>query len=223
MTMSLIETFSHIKAGCRCREGAALPIAAAAAVGLALSGMLASADAPIDQTFGMYSYSQGCNTAIDPVSIVFTNGNGFHDHVFQHAKRSDHGGYEERSGGQYFWDNGGCTTSDDSAASNNGYLRDRYHFRYEVAPTTNGGQAYAATPHFDDFDANYGTHCVWYYGFIDGRSDVIYRWIIDGGEHNPPHWSYWGNDLAIAKCGGALAGNWDGYVAYINMVGNDAY
>jgi hypothetical protein len=205
-----------------------LAASALAAAGWGLGDIRSAnaADYPIDQTFGMYSYGDSsCNNIVDPISIVFTHGNGAHNHVFEHAKRGDHGEWEEKGGGQYFYDNYGCSSSDDSAASNNGYLRDRYHMRYEAAFTTNGGHAYASTPHFDDFDAGYATHCVRPDGFTKGRTDIYENWLMSPSqvpqEHNSWFWSYWGNTVAIHKCGDYTRN--DGWVIYLDMRGVDAY
>jgi hypothetical protein len=194
------------------------------AVGHTAGPALAGWEPPVNEAFGMYSYSDAaCNYAVDPVTVIFIHGNGYISHPYNHARRGDHGAWDDKSGGQYFWDPDGCTLSDSSAATEpNWKPSSRWHFRYEGAWTSNGGAAYAATPHRDDFSWTHFTHCVRTYGFTDGRNEIYYKWVYDGNKHPYVYWSYWANDLLIWKCG-EYAANWDGWVIYINMQGYDAY
>jgi hypothetical protein len=48
-----------------------------------------------------YSHTDSsCNNIVDPIGTVFTNGSGATSHVYDHAKLTSHGGWEERAGGQ---------------------------------------------------------------------------------------------------------------------------
>jgi hypothetical protein len=94
--------------------------------------------------------------------------------------------------------------------------------RYEVDSTTSDGQAYAATPHYDDFQWDDMTHCIlppsggYPGGFVDGREDIYDNWVATGHHPSATTGSYWGNTELILKCDGQYASN-DGYVHYIDM------
>ena len=173
-------------------------------------------------TFDGYSYKDsGCSTAVDPVSLVFTNGSGFYDDPYQHAKYSDHGGLSTHTADhdQYFYDDGGgCTTSDDGAANGS---HDRLHFRNEVASTVAYGQSYAATPHTEewvwDFWPFSGHHCVHWYGFTEGRYQVYTPFTTTASDgHSGNVNNYWGNTMAIEKCNNEYAYT-NGYVWYVDL------
>ncbi len=74
-------------------------------------------------TFSSYSYEAGCSTAVDTITIVFTNGSGSYDDAYQHGQYSDHGEFDthEAQGDQYFQDDYGCSTNDDGAATAPGW------------------------------------------------------------------------------------------------------
>lgn len=119
-----------------------------AIAGLATAEVGRAAYSPAS-TFAGYSYESGCSTIIDTITVVFTNGSGFNDDPYQHARYSDHGGFSTHTADhdQYFYDyDYGCSSSDDGAATGD---HDRTHFRNEVAATTAYGQSYAATPHVE--------------------------------------------------------------------------
>lgn len=174
---------------------------------------------PIEQAFGTYAYNSGCSAPIDPIGLGFTYGNGQLNHVYNHASRVDHGEWRHRTDGQEFWDSWGCSTSDDTAANQpQGCPCDRWHLRYEVDWTDNGGQAYAATPHKDQYNvSNPLGHCLAPNSFTLGRDQVIFQWIWQGAEHGSEYWSWWGNNQPMSSCGQTVQGN--GWVAYINMAG----
>ena len=143
---------------------------------------------PLTSTFATYSYDDAsCNVATDPIGVVFTNGSGAYNQPYQHAARSDHGtwSYGGSNPGQYFWDDTGCTTADWDAANGSGNSS-RSHMRWEHAQTTDAGQAYAATPHYEDWVWDLwptGHHCVRPGGFSTGRNGIEFQWITNGNKH----------------------------------------
>lgn len=147
-------------------------------------------------------------------------GNGWPNHVYNHARRLDHGYMTTRRGGQYFWDDYGCSSTDDSAAIG-GTFSNSVHMRWEVAWTETTGQSYSATPHYEEWDWEEWTHCVRPGGFAAGRS-YVYDGFVNGGGHTNAWPNYWGNTEYILKCDGQWV-NGDGYVYYISMYGNDPY
>ena len=206
--------------------GMLLLLVAAWGLGAALGKVSASHTPPT--VFGGYSYTNSsCTTITDPVGTVFTFGSGAKSQVYDHAKRDDHGEWEVKAGGQYFYDNFGCSSSDGSAASNNGVGKDRYHMRYEVTWISSTGQSYAATPHFDDFDFDpLPTHCIRPPGhsgpndpggFVEGKWNLWPNWtVVNPDPHDSTTDVYWGNDELIQKCSNQYAQG-DGYVDYIEM------
>jgi len=162
-------------------------------------------------TFSSYSYEAGCSTAVDTITIVFTNGSGSYDDAYQHGQYSDHGEFDthEAQGDQYFQDDYGCSTNDDGAATASGRSNDRWHFRDEVAATTAYSQSYAATPHYDEWEWDIwpftGHHCVDTYGFTNGRAYVYDHFTSASDGHSGNQSNYWGNTMAIAKCHGEYA------------------
>lgn len=192
------------------------------------SGLQAGAVGPLSQTFSTYSFrDSSCNQSSDPIGVVFTNGSGSYAHPYQHASRSDHGSwtYGGSNPGQYFWDDTGCTSGDYDAANGSGSAS-RSHMRWEHAQTTDAGNAYAATPHYEEWVWDSypfsGHHCVRPNGFSTGRDGVQYQWVTLGNKHPDTYWSYWGNTYAALQCDGQYVGG-DGWVIYIDMRGNDAY
>jgi hypothetical protein len=173
-------------------------------------------------TFAGYSYEESsCSTAVDPITIVFTNGSGAIDDPYQHARYSDHGGLSTHTADhdQYFYDyDYGCSSSDDGAADGS---HDRLHFRNEVAYTTAYGQSYAATPHTEEWLWDYwpftGHHCVHWYGFTEGRYQVYTPFTSTASDgHAGTTNNYWGNTMAIEKCDNEWAYT-NGYVWYIDL------
>lgn len=178
--------------------------ALSALVGVRLNDASATHD-PIT-SFAGYSYSDsGCQAVTDPIGVVFTNGNGSYDHVYQHAQRSDHGAWgNTTSSTQYFYEyQYGCSSNDFAAASNNGFLRDRYHMRWEADWISTTGHSYASTPHYDDYDYRDGTHCIrpapsgGWSGFTQGVQNLLANWLY---EHPDFDMQWWGNNYPIQKC-----------------------
>lgn len=197
---------------------------AALIIGYAIAAVAtAQAIGPLTSTFGIYSYDDSsCNVAVDPIGVVFLNGSGAYNHPYQHASRSDHGmwSYGGSNPGQFFWDDTGCTSGDWDAANGSGNSS-RSHMRWEHAQTTDSGQAYAATPHYEEWVWDFwptGHHCVRSGGFSTGRNGIQFQWITNGNKHPYNYWSYWGNTFAPLKCDGQYVGG-DGNVLYIDMYG----
>lgn len=171
-------------------------------------------------TFGNWSYDDSsCSTITDPVSIVFTWGNGYYNHPYTHASLADHMGMTNEDGaGQYFLDDYGCSSTDDGAATPG---NDRTHMRWETAATVSDGQSYAATPHVEDWVWNIwppftGHHCVRPGGFTSARSSITYWFAVSSHQHSYNSNNYWGNTTAILKCDGQYVSS-DGYVWYIHL------
>ena len=172
-------------------------------------------------TFGQYSYSSSsCSTIVDPVTIVFTFGDGSWDDPHDHYKISDHGDWDgSANGGQYFYDDtSGCSGTDDHAGTSGGWPtpNDGWHARWEVAWTTLTSHSYAGTPHWDDWDWTENTHCVREDGFTDGRDETKGNFESSAHDHSVVA-NYWNNDEPIKKCGDEYAANWDGKVYYVDL------
>lgn len=97
--------------------------------------------------------------------------------------------------------------------------------RWETAYTTDGGQAYAATPHYEDWVWDFwpfsGHHCVRPGYFDSGKTAAVNLWYANN-KHPDLYYSNWGNTFAPLKCDGQYVGG-NGIVVYVNVVGNDAY
>ena len=183
-----------------------------------------SGSSPLN-SFGGYSYKNSrCTLPVDPIGTVFILGSGSTGQVFNHAARSDHGSWNDHVAGQYFWETSGCSSADDGAATEpNSCPCDRWHLRYEVAWAGGSyGYSSAATPHFDDFQVDWGVppnpdHCISPgppNGFTQGRVEVWNKWV-SSGQHPNASVNYWNNTETFSKCGQLVQG--DGYVDYIDI------
>lgn len=97
--------------------------------------------------------------------------------------------------------------------------------RWEVTATDNAGQAYAATPHYEIWSWTQWTHCVDNAapgGYVKGKDDIKKNWRDIGNEHPNFYWSFWNNVAQMTQDCGYSVGS-DGWVMYLDMVGNDVY
>jgi hypothetical protein len=185
------------------------------------------ADAGLADTFGTYSYESDCATAVDPVTILFFNGNASTSQVWDHSKLSSHGTWSDHGPGkndQKFYVNGSCgTTNNDSSATSRDGNDDRWHMRWRMALAGSDGWSYSATPHFDDGYTVFGQiagDCVHQFGFTSAKNEIYYQWYQNGAEHSAPYNSNWGNTMEIEKCDEETAANWSGWVYYFDMSGS---
>ena len=156
-------------------------------------------------TWSGYTYfDSSCSTLMDPVSVVFTFGNGAVHNPHDHWDISDHGDWFRHGGSttQYFVEDGVCTAHEHSAATSR-VFHDGWHARYVVDWTTLSGQSYAATPHWDDWDWPWG-HCVRPPdGYTKARNEVKSKFTTSQHDHTSIT-NWWANTDPIEKCSGQL-------------------
>lgn len=88
-------------------------------------------------TFGSPDCSPSPDAWVDPINVVFIGPLATDENVKEHAARSDHGRWNNHSGGQqYFWDHSDCEPVEASGwnyhSANGGSLEDRFHMRYNM-------------------------------------------------------------------------------------------
>lgn len=189
------------------------------ALSLAALALTASASAHFDS--GQYSHnSSGCNSPVNPVSMVFYN-QGTADNAIYHVYH--HSGWDGTviEQGQYFASIYHLVCRFQNGASADGYVFEtRHHVRFRQSYDADGtfGITTVGTPHFEKkvgcghavYPTSNGVS-----GFDTARRDLGDS--MGAGGHNTWYVG-WGNTQNFTQCNGWIAAS-NGNVRYVEILG----